>query len=91
MNTKQPRSDGVRRIVLTCSVALAVFPVFWMSGTLIGNLGDLSDMETVFCILIGVTSSIVFFLIPRAAKIIYWVIDDFRACLKSHLIRFRIK
>ena len=75
MNTKQPRSDGVRRIVLTCSVALAVFPVFWMSGALIGNLGDLSDTEIVFCILIGVISSIVFFLIPREiAKIIYWII-----------------
>ena len=79
MNTKQPRSEGVRRIVLTCSVVLVVFPVFWMFGALIGNLGDLADMEIVFCILIGVMGSIVFFLIPRAiAKITYWIIDGYR-------------
>ena len=79
MNSKQPRSEGVRRIVFTCSVVLVVFPVIWMFGALIGNLGDLSDMEIAFCILIGVMGSIVFFLIPRAiAKITYWIIDGFR-------------
>lgn len=79
MNTKQSRSEGVRRIVLTCSVVLVVFPIFWMFGALIGNLGDLSDMEIAFCILIGVMGSIVFFLIPRAiAKTTYWIIDGFR-------------
>ena len=79
MNTKQPRSEGVRRIVLTCSVVLVVFPIFWMFGALIGNLGDLSDKEIAFCILIGVMGSIGFFLIPRAiAKNEYWIIDGFR-------------
>ena len=79
MNSKQSRSEGVRRIVLTCSVVLVVFPIFWMFGALIGNLGNLSDVEIAFCILIGVMGSIVFFLIPRAiAKIAYWIIDGFR-------------
>ena len=79
MNTKQPRSEGVRRIVLTCSVALAVLPVFWMLGALIGNLGALSYMEIAYCILMGVIGSVVFFLIPRAiAKTAYWIIDGFR-------------
>lgn len=79
MNSKQSQSEGVRRIVLTCSVVLAVFPVFWMFGALISNLGDLSDMEITFCILIGVIGSIVFFLIPRAiVKTAYWIIDGFR-------------
>ncbi len=79
MNTKQPRSEGVRRIVLACSVALAVLPVIWMLGALISSLGELSYTEITYCILIGVIGSIVFFLIPRAiAKIAYWIIDGFR-------------
>ncbi|MDE0040706.1 MAG: hypothetical protein OXT74_01610 [Candidatus Poribacteria bacterium] len=79
MNTKQPQSEGIRRIVLACSVVLAVLPVFWMLGALIGNLGGLSYTEIAYCILVGVIGSIVFFLIPRAiAKIAYWIIDGFR-------------
>ena len=72
MNTKQPLFEGVRRIVL------AVWPMLWMLGALIGNLGDLSYTELAYCILIGAISSIVFFLIPGViAKIVYWIIDGF--------------
>lgn len=79
MKSKQPRSEGVRRIVLTCSVALAVLPVFWMLAALGGNLGALSFTEIAYCVLMGVIGSVLFFLIPRAiAKIVYWIIEGFR-------------
>ena len=79
MKSKQPRSEGVRRIVLTCSVTLAVLPVFWMLAALGGNLGALSYVEIAYCVLMGVIGSIVFFLIPKAiAKIVYWIVDGFR-------------
>lgn len=79
MNTNQPRSQGVRRIVLTCSVALAVLPVFWMLGALIGNLGTLSYTEIAYCVVVGVIGSVLFFLIPRAiSKIVYWIVEGFR-------------
>ena len=78
MSTKPPRSEGVRRIVLACSVVLAVLPLLWLLGALIGNLGDLSSSEVAFCILIAAIGCIVFFLIPRAiAKLTYWIIDGF--------------
>ena len=79
MNTKQPRSEGVRRIVIVCSVVLPVLWVMWAIGAIGEIIGDLSDKEIAFCILIGVMGSIGFFLIPRAiAKNEYWIIDGFR-------------
>ena len=79
MNTKQPQSEGVRRIVIVCSVALAVLPVIWMLGALTSSLGGLSYTEIAYCILVGVIGSVLFFLIPRAiAKIVYWIIEGFR-------------
>ena len=78
MSTKQPRSEGVRRMVLACSVVLAVLPLLWLLGALIGNLGDLSSSEVAFCILIAAIGCIVFFLVPGViAKIAYWIIDGF--------------
>ena len=78
MSTKPPRSEGVRRIVLACSVVLAVLPLLWLLGALIGNLGDLSSSEVTFCILIAAIGCIVLFLIPRAiTKLAYWIIDGF--------------
>ena len=79
MKSKQPRSEGVRRIVLTCSVALAVLPVFWMLAALVGNLSALSFAEIAYCVLVGVVGSVLFFLVPRAiAKIVYWIVEGFR-------------
>ena len=78
MSTKPPRSEDVRRIVLACSVVLAVLPLLWLLGALIGNLGDLSSSEVAFCILIAAIGCIVFFLVLGViAKIVYWIIDGF--------------
>lgn len=76
MNTKQPQSEGVRRIVIVCSVVL---PVLWVMLAIraIGEF-NLNENELGYFVICAVVSGIVLFFTPGVIpKLIYWISDGF--------------
>ena len=76
MNTKQPQSEGVRRIVIVCSVVLSVLWVMCTVG-MIGKI-NLHGNELGYFVICIVVSGIVLFFTPGVIpKLIYWISDGF--------------
>ena len=76
MNTKQPQSEGVRRIVIVCSVVLSVLWVMCAVG-MIGKI-NLRGNELGYFVMCIVISGIVLFFTPGVIpKLIYWISDGF--------------
>ena len=76
MNTKQPRSEGVRRIVIVCSVVLPVLWVMWAIGA-IGEINLRGNELAYFAICVVVFGIVLFFTPGVIPKLIYWISDGF--------------
>ena len=74
MNTKQPRSEGVRRIVLACSIVLVALWGIWALSTVAERV--LRDNKLIYSLVLAVASGTVLFFIPKT-------IPDLLACIKD--------
>jgi hypothetical protein len=76
LKTRQPQSEGVRRIVLTSSIVLPVLWLIYVLGRIAES--DLRRDELGYVAIVVVVFGIFFSLIPRVIpRFAYWIRDGF--------------
>ena len=76
MNIKQPRSEGIRRIVFACSVVLVALWAMWALSTIAERV--LRGNELIYSIFLAVASGTALFFIPKTIPdLLAWIKDGF--------------
>ena len=79
LNSRQPRSEGVRRIVAACSIGLSGLWIFLLGCLSLATFhSSRSGFELSIGLFITVIGGVVFYFIPKwMSKIVYYIKNGF--------------